>query len=961
MVNFHKILSLKVKIFEKIDRTILLLLVFLIILFSLFFYLSFVEKKIREYNSLHDKLSTLEIIDKDFNNFALLIDEFKNYNKLNENVHLFQNTLTQLESDILKQYPHNIEIQQKVKNIEKTFINKTENLEYFKSLNSTLINTSHFLFDLQRTISDNTKISPETKNVINETLFYLLKYTTTNYINKRLLTSHLKEILKRSQNKDEALVYNFYTHAKLMLATLATLKETSHEIQTDSLYKTIHTLHTQLDTIYHHNLKTNKHLTLLFFISAILLVIILLREHLQSIKAERELYAFKYAVEHSDNTIVITNPQRDITFVNDVFTKITGYTKEEALGQNPNILKSGKQNDDFYHELNQKLDKGEKWEGEFINKRKDGSLYYENASIVPILSHKKLTGYLAIKLDVTKYVQQNKELALAASVFENIEEAIIITDAQRKTISVNDAFCKIYGYNSEEMQGQTLKVLYSGLQDSLFYSHMWKELEEHTLWRGKIINKTKGGSLIPVWSTIKKITDKNGEVINYISVQTDIRELESSQKRIDYLAYHDQLTGLYNRNHFEDYLAHALLLAQRNKENLALLFVDLDRFKIINDTLGHDIGDKVLVEIAKRLQHILRESDFIARWGGDEFVIILENIHAAKDSAKVAAHIINTLKEPIIIEPYNLTTTASVGIALYPENGEDANTLIKHADSAMYLAKDKGKNTFRYYTQELSNEIQSRLNIDLALRNALQNSEFYMVFQPQYSLATGKLISLEALIRWENDELGFIQPDKFIPIAEESGSIVNIGYFVFEESCKALVQMRHKGINVHYIAINVASMQFKEPNLLHIFLSLLKTYNLKASDIEIEITERFIMEPTFENMALLQRFREHGFRISIDDFGTGYSSMAYLKNLPADTIKIDKAFVDGIEEKSADNVIIEAIIALSKTLGYSIVAEGIEKQEQEDFLHAKECDYGQGYLFSKPLRESELIEKFSKF
>ena len=311
------------------------------------------------------------------------------------------------------------------------------------------------------------------------------------------------------------------------------------------------------------------------------------------------------------------------------------------------------------------------------------------------------------------------------------------------------------------------------------------------------------------------------------------------------------------------------------------------------------------------------------------------------------------------IKSHHLITTASIGISLYPENGKDANTLIKHADSAMYLAKDMGKNNFRYYTTELSKEIQNKLDIDMALHNAIEKNEIYMVFQPQYDLKTKQIISVEALVRWENDELGFVPPDKFIPIAEDSGTIVSLGYFIFEESCKAYKKMCENNLNIKQIAINVSSIQFKEPHLLETFISIAKRHNIEPSEIEIEITERFIMEHTIANINMMQNFRNYGFKISIDDFGTGYSSMSYLKQLPVDTIKIDKSFVDDIEHNSSDNAIIEAIIALSKTLGYSIVAEGIETKEQEEFLERVHCDIGQGYLFSKPLSYDDLIQRFA--
>ncbi len=947
------------KIANKFDKVILLLLVALSSIVGLFFYLASIDRDVESYDAIHSKIIKLKLINKDFNSFALSIDTFLEYNKLNEDIKKFEILLKELKDEINKQYPNKALIAKELMELKESFTSKVDNLEYFKSLNSTLINTSHFLFDLQKRLRENENITQQSKALLNETLFYLLKFSSTDYIDKDFIIKKLQEIKKLS-NRDTKLIHNFYTHAKRMLSTLETLKEISKELRNGELDNKLETLHSTIAEIHTRNIFIEKEITTLFFLFAILLIFFLLKTYRASLKIRQELYAFEFAVKNSDNTIVLTDPNKHITYVNKVFEKTTGYSAKEAIGQNPNILKSGKQDDAFYRELNAKLAKGEKWEGQFINKRKDGSLYYEKASIVPIVLDNQLLSYLAIKLDITEYVLQNQELALAASVFENTEEAIIITDTDKRTVSVNGAFEKIYGYTLEEIQGKTLNMIRSGKQDVHFYKQMWNAIESEGVWQGKLFNKTKSGQIIPVWSTIKAVKDKDGKLINYIAVQTDLREIEGIQDEINYLAYHDQLTGLYNRAHFEEYLHHAIALAKRKGEHIALLFIDLDRFKIINDTLGHDIGDEVLVEVAKRLQNTLRESDFISRWGGDEFVVILENINQSADSAKTASHLINILKEPIEIATHSLTTTASIGITLYPENGEDANTLIKHADSAMYLAKETGKNQFQFYTQALSKEIQSKMDIDIALRNALKNEEFFLVFQPQYALDTREIVSLEALIRWNNANKELTYPDRFIPIAEENGAIVDIGYFVFEESCRALNIMRENGLNIHYIAVNVASMQFNEDNLLDIFLSILERYHLTPSDIEIEITERFVMEPTRSNITLLERFRSHGFRISIDDFGTGYSSMAYLKNLPADTIKIDKTFVDDINKGGADNAIIEAIIALAKTLEYSIVAEGIEREVEEEFLREHNCDYGQGYLFCRPILATELIERFTK-
>ena len=944
---------------EKLDNISILLALFIALLISLFIYLYNVDKSIKNYTINHDYVTNLALIDKELNNFSISMNQFSNYDTINKSIEKFSKTLKTLKKNLNQDYPQNITLQQKLKQVYTYFRLKASNIEYFKSLNASLISGSHFLFDLQSTIEEEKSVSLKAKNLINETLFFILRYTTSDYIDKQYVLKKLQEVEKLNKIEKHPFIANFYSQSMVMLETLSTLKKTSSTIRSSKLYTTINQLNNILDNIYKNNLFIQKVIAILFFISTLSLLIVLIVTHMRSLKNKKELLAFKYAMQHSDNTIVITDPQRDITFVNDVFEKTTGYTKEEALGKNPRILKSDQHDEEFYRSMNEKLDNGEKWEGEFINKRKDGTLLYEKASIVPVFLNNKLISYLAIKLDITEYVEQNMKLAQAASVFENTEEAIIIADENGKVTSINSAFTQIYGYVIDDVKGKNLSILHSGMQDRNFYQDMWNQIIENGLWRGKIINKTKDGEIIPIWATIKKISNQFGKIVNYTAIQTDLRELESSQAKADYLAYHDPLTGLYNRVNFEEYLSHALFVAKRNETMLAILFIDLDRFKVINDTLGHDIGDEVLITVAGRLKKALRESDFISRWGGDEFVVIVENLSTASEAALVATNIIDTLKEPMDIKSHHLITTASIGIALYPENGEDTNTLIKHADSAMYLAKDMGKNNFRYYTDELSQEIQNKLDIDMALHNAIDRNEIYMVFQPQYDLKTKEIISVEALVRWENDSLGFIPPDKFIPIAEDSGTIVSLGYFIFEESCKAYKKLRSQNVPIKQIAINVSSIQFKEPHLLETFISIVKRHNLEPSDIEIEITERFMMEHTIANMNMLQNFRNYGFKISIDDFGTGYSSMSYLKQLPVDTIKIDKSFVDDIAHDSSDNAIIEAIIALSKTLGYSIVAEGIETKEQEDFLETVNCDIGQGYLFAKPLSCDQIINRFS--
>jgi polar amino acid transport system substrate-binding protein len=427
------------------------------------------------------------------------------------------------------------------------------------------------------------------------------------------------------------------------------------------------------------------------------------------------------------------------------------------------------------------------------------------------------------------------------------------------------------------------------------------------------------------------------------------RELEEEKAKVDYIAYHDHLTSLPNRTSFKRSLEHAITVAERNESRLALIVVDLDRFKIINDTLGHHIGDKLIRRVADLLHKSLRDSDTMARYGGDEFIILSETIKQPNEAAFVAEKIQGLLKESIEIDGYELNTSASIGIALYPDDGLDSTTLLKNADSAMHLAKEEGKNSFRFYTQQLSDKIRKRLEYEQDLRNALDSGAFGLVYQPQYDLQNGKVVGAEALLRWKHPKKGMIPPDEFIPVAEESGLIIPIGLWVLTEACREFLCWKEAGLDIETISVNVSSVQFYRSDIVSEFKTLVESIGIDPKSVGIEITESYIMEHTEQNHELLNELRQIGFKVSVDDFGTGYSSMNYLKNLPLDTIKIDKSFVDDVPHDQSDVAIIEAILVLAKSLGYRVIAEGIEYSEQETFLKEHGCHLGQGYLFSKPL------------
>jgi len=442
-------------------------------------------------------------------------------------------------------------------------------------------------------------------------------------------------------------------------------------------------------------------------------------------------------------------------------------------------------------------------------------------------------------------------------------------------------------------------------------------------------------------------------IILIILIKTYLNMLKN-KKEILYLAYHDTLTNLPNRTKFEDYIS---TLIQRNKlkYQFVVLYIDLDRFKIINDTLGHDIGDEMLMILSKRICSVLSKKNMLARIGGDEFVAIIEKKRNIENIDKLVKKVSSVIRQPIHIKKYNLNTTASIGIVKYPEDGITKSTLLKHADSAMYHAKDKGGDTYAFYNKQLSIDIQRRLELEQALVHALKNEEFSLCFQPQYYLQTQEICGVESLVRWENEILGDISPEEFIPVAEDTGFIVELGYYIFREACMAYMDWKKHDVNINLIAINISSVQLRQLDAFENFKKIIEETGINAKHIEIELTERYIMEYTTEKLTILDDLRNLGCRISIDDFGTGYSSMSYLKSLAIDTIKIDKSFILDLLENQHDAEVSKAIIVLSQSLGYKVIAEGIETVEQEQLLKSYKCDMGQGYYFARPMASNKII------
>ena len=565
-------------------------------------------------------------------------------------------------------------------------------------------------------------------------------------------------------------------------------------------------------------------------------------------------------------------------------------------------------------------------------------------------------GFVTTYADITERKQSEERLLLAQKVFDNSPDAIMITDQNNRIVSVNDSFTLITGYSPGEVLGEDPSILASGVHDKAFYRQMWEALQRHGRWAGEIIDRRKSGETYPKWMTINTVTDqRSSKLTHYVSIFSDITERKNSEERIHYLAHHDALTGLPNRLSLELRLEQAFLEGRRHSRKLAVLFIDLDRFKVINDTLGHQVGDQLLIEVAKRLTAAVRESDSVARLGGDEFVIALPDMNTPVDAASVAAKIVESLAEPILVGDHQLHTSPSIGISVFPCDGADADTIMRNADTAMYHAKALGRNNFQFYAEEMNRNASERLNIESRLRHALARNEFELHYQPQLDIQGTQVVGVEALLRWNPADGRSVPPARFIPIAEDAGMIIAIGEWVLRTACRQVKAWIDAGVPPLRVAVNVSARQLRKQDFPDIVASALIESGLPAQLLEIEITESAVMEEPEEARLILDKLKAMGITLAIDDFGTGYSSLAYLKLFPIDNLKIDRSFVTDIGRHTDDAAIAISTIALAHSLGINVIAEGVETEAQHDLLRAHHCNEFQGFLFSRPLAAADAL------
>ena len=588
----------------------------------------------------------------------------------------------------------------------------------------------------------------------------------------------------------------------------------------------------------------------------------------------------------------------------------------------------------------------------FLTQREENNYWFE--STFYIISNEFIIHNC---IDITVQKQKEFQLEQSAIFFENSNEGIIITDSKGRIVSINKAFSKITGYRKDEVIGKSPSILNSGIHDKNFYENMWESLKNNSSWQGKIWNKRKNGEIYPEWLSIAKVINPKYNEEFYMAIFTDISSLKEADKKLHFYANHDVLTKLANRVQFESHLKSTIESCIRRDTKIALFFVDLDKFKDVNDTYGHTVGDEMLKIVAKRLEESIRKEDFIARLGGDEFVLIIKDVKNDEDMIKLAGKLNDNIKKPIIIGDKVFFMSLSIGISIFPDHGKDSEDLIKHSDAAMYEVKENGRNGYRLYNQNMSDKISLKVTIQNELKIAIAKDEFEMYYQIVVDIKSKKFVGAEALVRWNHKTKGVLTPVHFIDYIEDGGMSVDFGELVFKKVLHDIQIINSKLKNQDFkVAINISPEHFFKYSFIEDIESYCKDFSIDTKQIELELLETSIMKNSEISQKKLDNLHEKGFQIALDDFGTGYSSLSYLKNFKVDKLKIDQSFIRDFLDDNNDKAIVQAIINLANIFNLKVQAEGVETKEHEELLQELDCNLSQGYFYNKPKPLNEFLD-----
>jgi diguanylate cyclase (GGDEF)-like protein/PAS domain S-box-containing protein len=652
--------------------------------------------------------------------------------------------------------------------------------------------------------------------------------------------------------------------------------------------------------------------------------------------------------------------ERRVVSANRRFGELFGYAEGELVGDPIGVLFPTV--DDFEQGLAASvpvLASGGDYSDERCFRRRDGSLFWCTASGRALDPQHPDEGSIWVFADITERRQAEEKLRLSATVLEHIADGVMVIDVHGKIVATNPAFTQITGYTEREAVGTHSNLTRMVGEDAGISEALWADLAETGFWRGELHNRRKNGESYLEWLTVSAVRDDRDAVTHYVCVFSDITKVKESQDKLDHLAHHDPLTGLPNRLLFHDRLQHAMVRASRTQRQLAVMFIDLDRFKTVNDTLGHHVGDQLLKQVAGQLSGCLREGDTLARLGGDEFIVLLEDVDGAAGARHVAEKLMHLFERPVVVSDYELFVTGSVGISLFPHDATDMNVLIRNADVAMYQAKARGRNGYQLYAPSMDGDGAERLRMEGLLRRAVERGEIRLHYQPQVEIETGRLIGVEALVRWHSAELGHVPPARFIPLAEDIGFIGQLGAWVLEQACRQVVCWEAAGLYVPKVAVNLSGRQFDRGSVAPLVARVLADAGLAPQRLQLEVTESVIMN-TGDALQYINDLHALGVELAIDDFGTGYSSLAYLKQLPVQTLKIDRSFIKDIPADKDDEAIAVAIVQLGKSMDLAVIAEGVETAEQAAFLLRHGCTRAQGYLYGRPVAPDELLETWKE-
>ncbi|MBK5274459.1 MAG: EAL domain-containing protein [Desulfuromonadales bacterium] len=678
------------------------------------------------------------------------------------------------------------------------------------------------------------------------------------------------------------------------------------------------------------------------------------------VTSDEVLIPLKKAVDIMQLGVTITDMQRKILYTNIADARMHGYEVAELIGRDVRIFALASSHNDLVPEYMQNLSH---WSRDTLNCRKDGSVFpvRVTSDVVKEVKDGTLSGIAIVATceDITERKRSEETLHLRQQVIESSTNGIMITDTtqpENPIVYVNPAFGRITGYDLQEVIGRSINFLLGEDQEQIEFIKIYAAMHEHREGNAVLRSYRKDGSLFWNELSIFPVLEEDGTIAHFVWNINDVTEREQHEELLEYQANHDALTGLPNRNLLADRITQSLANANRYKHQVAVLFIDLDNFKFVNDSLGHALGDRMLVILADRLHKCIRSGDTVARYGGDEFVVVVSYLEKSEDAATVVHNIQEQMFLPLTIDGHEFGVTCSIGISVYPKDGHDVDTLLKNADVAMYRAKEHSRNTFRYYTSEMNDRVVERMIIERHLRHALEREEFEVHYQPQIELINGRITGVEALLRWNSPELGMVCPDRFIPLAEETGLIVPIGEWILTTSCRQNKAWQEAGLPPLTMAVNLSARQLQKKDLAGLVEKILQETGLDPHFLELELVESMVMRDVESAAAIMKELKKLGVQLAMDDFGTGHSSLSYLKRFPFDKLKIDLSFVRDIMTDPDSAAIARAIIAMAHNLNLRAIAEGVETEEQLEYLRLHGCDEIQGFYVSKPV-PAHVLEK----